>query len=61
MATTTAATTTAAIASEVHNPVIPAGYDLVWTISMVVVLLAIVAAVWFLVRAVKRSRSRSRG
>jgi flagellar biogenesis protein FliO len=55
------ATTTAAIASEVHNPVIPVGYDLIWTISMVVVLLAIVAAVWFLVRAVKRSRSRSRG
>jgi uncharacterized membrane protein len=55
------ATTTVAIASEVHNPVIPVGYDLIWTISMVVVLLAIVVAVWFLVRAVKRSRSRSRG
>ncbi|WP_146244202.1 hypothetical protein [Curtobacterium sp. MCBD17_032] len=51
-------TTTAAIAQETHNPVIPVGYDIAWTISVAVVLLAIAAVTWLLVRTIARAVRR---
>lgn len=47
--------------AEVHNPVIPAGYNVSWTITIVVVFAVIVAAVWFILRRVMRSRRRDHG
>ncbi|PYY48070.1 hypothetical protein [Curtobacterium sp. MCBD17_023] len=46
------------IAQEVHNPVIPFGYDIAWSICLVLVLLAISAAVWLLVRTATRATRR---
>ena len=42
--------------AEVHNPLIPTGWDIVGTALSIVVTVAIVAAVWLIIRPKKRDR-----
>lgn len=43
---------------ETHNPLIPSGYDILWSAGVVLFLAAIAVTVWLILREIRRGRHR---